>query len=74
MQFGRPPRALRCRGVPLDNLALLPASLLPFKAEWQAVANSLPQDDVLILLPWNNAPSNRIIERVTPLLRWTVIA
>ena len=34
-----------------DNLVLAPASLLPFKVEWQAIVRSLPQYAVLIILP-----------------------
>jgi hypothetical protein len=37
----RPPRALRRPGVGLDNVALVPSSLLPFNREWQEVANGL---------------------------------
>jgi hypothetical protein len=44
----RPPRALRRPGVRLDNVALVPASLLPYKKEWQAVANGLPSGSVLL--------------------------
>jgi|SRR5579859_1501819 len=44
-----PPRALR--HARLDNIALVPASLLPQKARYQAIANGLPQGDVLIVLP-----------------------
>ena len=64
-----PPRALRCRGVQLDNLALVPASLLPFKAKWQAIANSLPEGDVLIILPASGTPSRKTLEKATSLLQ-----
>ncbi len=59
-----PPPALRRRDIRLDNLALVPASLLPFKAEWQAVANSLPQGDMLIILPSTEIPLRKILQRV----------
>lgn len=45
------PRALRRSAVQLDNLALVPASMLPFKAQWQAIANDLLQGEILIVLP-----------------------
>ena len=45
------PCALRQKGVQLDNLTLVPASLLPFKDHWQHIANDLPDDSVLIVLP-----------------------
>jgi hypothetical protein len=47
--FGAPPPALR--KAHLDNLAIVPASLLPGKAEWQALANALPAGSTLIVLP-----------------------
>jgi hypothetical protein len=50
-RFGKPPRALARRGVQIDNAALVPASLLPLKTEWQAIANELPRGDILIVLP-----------------------
>ena len=51
LTFTNPPRALRRPDVRLDNLALVPVSLLPFKTEWQTVANRLPESGVLIILP-----------------------
>ena len=33
-RINRPSRALRRRGLKLDNIALVPASLLPFKRQW----------------------------------------
>lgn len=51
-RLARPPRSLRRPTVHLDNVVLAPASLLHFKAKWQAVANDLPQGDILIVLPW----------------------
>jgi hypothetical protein len=36
--------------IPLDNVLLAPASLLAWKAQWQRIANSLPQGDILIVL------------------------
>lgn len=35
------------RQAKLDNIALVPASLLPFKADYQATANKLPTGSVL---------------------------
>ncbi len=48
-RFARPPRSLT--NAKLDNVALVPASLLPFKREWQQVANELPAGGVLICVP-----------------------
>src|SRR5689334_14231343 len=50
-RFTRPPRRLTRCGVKLDNVALVPASLLRFKAEWQQVANRLPKGSFLICVP-----------------------
>lgn len=33
----------------LNNLVLGPASLLPFKSEWRALANALPAGNILII-------------------------
>jgi len=45
----RPPQALRRRHVQLDNVALVPASHLPRKATYQALANTLPPGAVRYL-------------------------
>ena len=58
----RPPRRLRRPGVTLDNLAVVPANLLPHKAQYQAIANQLPQGEVLIVLPTADSPEKRILE------------
>ena len=58
----QPPYALRRRGVQLDNIALVPASLLPCKATYQAIANALPRGDVLIVLPTSDTPEKRVLE------------
>jgi hypothetical protein len=36
---------------PINNVALVPASLLPCKAWWQALANALPPGSILVCLP-----------------------
>ena len=46
-RFRRPPRVLR--KAQLDNLALVPASLLPFKEQYQQIANELPHGVSLII-------------------------
>ena len=45
-QIVRPPRAVR--KARLDNVALVPASLLPRKGKYQKIANHLPAGGVLI--------------------------
>lgn len=58
-----PPRALR--RAKLDNLAIVPASLLPFKAKWQALANSLPVGSAVIVLPSKPGAARATLERVS---------
>ena len=50
-RFTRPPKALRRAQVKLDNVALVPGSLLPFKNQYQEIANSLPKGGILIVFP-----------------------
>jgi hypothetical protein len=58
-----PPTALqRAR---LDNLAIVPASLLPEKAEWQALANTLPVGSTLIVLPSKPSAARSALEQVS---------
>ena len=67
----RPPRALRRfnrHKVHLDNVALVPANLLPYKAEWQAIANRLSKDGVLIILPPDESGPMRTLKIVASLL------
>lgn len=52
----------------LDNLALVPASLLPYKQQWQQIANGLPSGGVLIILPETNQPLRKATLAVATLL------
>jgi hypothetical protein len=61
-RLGSPPKALR--RAKLDNLALLPANLLPFKAEYQAIANQQAPGTTLVVLPAGDSLSRRTLERV----------
>ena len=61
------PRAVR--KARLDNLAVVPASLLPFKEQWQDVANSKPGEHVLIVLPEVEKRPRRVLEQVATQLR-----
>jgi hypothetical protein len=65
--FTRPPRQLR--KARLDNIALVPASLLPFKEQWQQAANNLPDGAVLICMPPNDTPQRLILERVAAIMQ-----
>jgi hypothetical protein len=61
-RLGSPPPALR--KATLDNLALLPASLLPFKADYQAIANQQAPGTTLVVLPAHDSLPRRTLERV----------
>ena len=61
--FSAPPPALH--KARLDNLAIVPASLLPDKAEWQALANALPAGSTLIVLPDQPGAARAALERVS---------
>lgn len=65
-RFTRPSPALRRAN--LDNLALLPANLLPYKAQWQQIANGLPKGNILIVLPETNRPLRMTTQTVATLL------
>jgi hypothetical protein len=71
-----PPRAIRHaqlapyqNGTGLDNLALVPASLLPFKAQYQHLANDLPKGDILIILPSEDQKLRQAVETVAKQLK-----
>ncbi len=66
-RFRRPPRVLR--KAQLDNLALVPASLLPFKEQYQQIANALPHGATLIILPAPSSKQRRNCEKVAQNLR-----
>jgi hypothetical protein len=66
-RFTNPPRALRKSK--LDNIALVPASLLPFRQQYQEIANELPEGAVLICLPPSEKPQRLVLERVAANLR-----
>jgi hypothetical protein len=53
----------------LNNLAVVPARLLPFKAQWQTMANGLPQGTVLVILPRTNGTARQSAKMVVSYLR-----
>ena len=65
----RGPHALRRPQVTLDNIALVPAHLLPRKVEYQALANELPKGDILVVLPPPESRERSTMERVVQLFR-----
>ena len=57
-----PPQALlKAR---MDNIAIVPASLLGVKTLWQTTANTLPQGGVLLCHSQQNMRQRRLLERV----------
>lgn len=52
VRFTKAPRDLARGRVEVDNIALMPASLLLYKAHWQQVAHNLPDGDILVVLPF----------------------
>jgi hypothetical protein len=67
--FHRGPRALRRPQVRLDNLTLVPASLLPRKADYEAIADQLPRGEVLLVLPPADSPERDTMQRLAQLFR-----
>jgi hypothetical protein len=65
--FTPPPRALS--KAKLDNLVLVPASLLPFKAEYQALANQQAPGTTLVVLPVGDSLPRRTLELVATRMR-----
>jgi hypothetical protein len=58
----KPPAALR--RARMDNLALVPASLLPKKGKYQTIANNLPKGGILICQTDKKQRIGRILARV----------
>lgn len=66
-QIVEPPKALR--KAKLDNIALVPASLLPRKGKYQTIANNLPGQGVLICRNEKKERMSHILERVATFFR-----
>lgn len=66
-RFARPPRALQ--KAKLDNIALVPASLLYNKGKYQTIANNLPGRGVLICQAEKQERITIILERVADFFR-----
>jgi hypothetical protein len=52
----------------LDNVALVPASLLPFREQYQTIANAMPRGAVLICTP-SSSKALQLLEKVATNLR-----
>jgi hypothetical protein len=66
-RFSPPPRGLR--KATLDNLVLVAASQLPFKAEYQAIANQQPPGTTLVVLPSFGSRQRLTLEHVASGIR-----
>jgi hypothetical protein len=53
----------------VENLALVPADLLPHKATYQRLANQLPPGAVLVVLPTEETPERRSLQKTATRLR-----
>ena len=61
-RFTSLPQALK--KAKLDNLVLVPASLLPLKGEFQAIANGEAPGTTLVVLPAGDSLPRQTLERV----------
>jgi hypothetical protein len=68
-RWRRGPRAVRRPRVTLDNVALVPAHLLPRNGEYRALANALPRGDILLVLPPADSPERPVMARVAATFR-----
>jgi predicted DNA-binding WGR domain protein len=55
--------------VRLENVALVPASLMPHKQRYQALANDLPAGSILVVLPEEDSPERRLLEQTADRFR-----
>jgi peptidase E len=66
-QFTKPPKTLlKAR---LDNIAIVPASMLPFKKTLQELINNLPQGAVFLCHAEENTRQRKLLERVEETFR-----
>ena len=62
-----PPKAIR--KARMDNIAIVPASMLPLKSLWQMAANTLPRGGVLLCHSQQNSRQCKLLERVEETFR-----
>ena len=67
-RFMQPPKAIRRPSVQLDNVVLVPGNLLPYKNQYQEIANGLPKGGILIVLP-QELSSRRAFEKTAEQLK-----
>ena len=66
-QFTKPPQALL--QAKLDNIAIIPASMLPFTKKLQELVNNLPQGAVFLCHAEENTRQRKLLERVEETFR-----
>ena len=66
-QFAKPPKALL--QAKLDNIAIIPASMLPFTKTLQGLVNNLPQRAVFLCYAEENTRQRKLLERVEETFR-----
>ena len=66
-RFTRPPKALL--NAKLGNIAIVPASMLPFKTTWQKTANKMPKRGVLLCHSRKNTKQKKLLERVEEIFK-----
>jgi predicted enzyme involved in methoxymalonyl-ACP biosynthesis len=66
-QFTKSPKVLL--KAKLDNIAIVPASMLPFKETLQELINNLPEGGVFLCHAKKNTRQRKLLERVEEILR-----
>jgi len=66
-RFTKPPKALL--KAKLDNIAIVPASMLPFQKTLQRLINTLPQGAVFLCHAEENTRQRKLLERVEETFR-----
>jgi hypothetical protein len=66
-QFTKPPKALL--KAQLDNIAIVPASMLPFTQTLQEKVNTLPQGAVLLCYAKENTRQRKLLEKLEETFR-----
>jgi len=61
-RFTKPPKILLKKK--LDNIAIVPASMLPFTKTMQELVNNLPQGAVFLCHAKENKKQSKVIEKV----------
>lgn len=59
----------RRRRLQSDNLVLVPASQLPFKAVWNQLAQDLPTREALVVVTAGETPLKRVTRALVPELQ-----